>query len=88
MIVSMNGPSIATNPSLTGSFVFAAPCAIASVPVPASLEKTPLLIPIMINEPSAPPRTASPVNASLKINKINDGISLMCDNKIKTADKK
>ena len=44
-IVSINGPIIATRPSLTGSFVFAAPCAITSVPNPASLENTALRIP-------------------------------------------
>ena len=68
IIVSMNGPSIATKPSLTGSVVFAAPCAIVSVPVPASLENIPRRTPIIIMLPSAPPETAFPVKASLIIN--------------------
>ena len=38
MIVSMNGPSMATMPSRTGSSVFAAACAIAALPSPASFE--------------------------------------------------
>ena len=43
---------MATKPSRIGSFVFAAPCAIASVPVPASFENNPLLTPIMITDPN------------------------------------
>ena len=44
-IVSMNGPSMATKPSRTGSVVLAAPWARASVPSPASFENTARLIP-------------------------------------------
>lgn len=36
--VSINGPNIATNPSLTGVSVFTAECAIAAEPTPASFE--------------------------------------------------
>ena len=64
IIVSIKGPSMATKPSRTGSLVFAAPCAIVSVPVPASLEKRPLLTPTIIIVPIAPPATDFPVNAS------------------------
>ena len=67
-IVSINGPSIATKPSLTGSLVLAAPCAKTSVPKPASLEKAALLIPCLITSPIKPPTTASPVKASCNIN--------------------
>jgi len=65
--VSIAGSSIPTSPSRTGSRVFAAPCAIASVPIPASLEKAPRLIPFEITTPSAPPAAASPENASVTI---------------------
>ncbi len=64
IIVSINGTKIATSPSETGSFVFAAPCAIVSVPDPASFENKPLLTPILIIVPIAPPATALPLNAS------------------------
>ena len=63
-IVSINGPNIATSPSLTGSVVLAAPWAIVSVPVPASFENMPLRTPIIIKLPKAPPETALPVKAS------------------------
>ena len=53
--VSITGPSIATKPSRTGSFVFAAPCAIGAVPIPASFEKAPRRIPSKINAPKTPP---------------------------------
>ena len=39
--VSMIGPNMATKPSRIGSRVRAAPWAMASVPMPASLEKAP-----------------------------------------------
>ena len=57
-IVSIKGPNIATNPSLTGSIVLAAPWANASVPAPASFENNPLLTPVIIIVPTAPPTTA------------------------------
>ena len=85
MIVSINGPSIATKPSLTGSVVFAAPCAIVSVPVPASLENMPRRTPIIIMLPNAPPETALPVNASLKISANTPGISAKFLERIKKA---
>ena len=59
--VSIAGPSIATNPSRIGSLVFAAPWAIGAVPIPASLEKAPRLIPNKINPPTTPPKKASPL---------------------------
>ena len=85
MIVSINGPSIATKPSLTGSVVFAAPCAIVSVPVPASLENIPRRTPIIIMLPSAPPETALPVKASLIISANTPGISAIFLERIKKA---
>ena len=74
-IVSMNGSIMATRPSRTGSLVMAAPWAISDVPKPASFEKSALRIPAIITAPTAPPMTASPVNASCNINPNNDGIS-------------
>ena len=73
--VSTTGPTIATIPSLTGSLVLAAPCAMDSVPIPASFEKAPRRTPIRITVANEPPATASPVNASLIISKNIDGIS-------------
>ena len=70
-IVSMKGPSIATRPSRTGSFVFAAPCASGAVPSPASFEKaarrTPIIIACWKPIPIAPPAAAVPVKASRKM---------------------
>ena len=66
-IVSMNGSIIATRPSRTGSFVMAAPWAISDVPNPASFENNARRTPATITAPTAPPMTASPVNASWMI---------------------
>ena len=74
IIVSIKGPNIATKPSLIGSVVFAAPCAIVSVPVPASFENNPRLTPMIIIDPIAPPATASPEKASWKIIPITLGM--------------
>ena len=65
--VSMNGPTMATRPSRIGSCVRAAPCASASVPMPASLENAPRCTPIRMTVPSAPPATDWPLNASSTI---------------------
>ena len=73
--VSTTGPTIATIPSLIGSCVLAAPCAIDSVPIPASLEKAPRRTPIKITAPTEPPATASPVKASVTISRRVAGIS-------------
>ena len=59
--MSIAGPSIATRPSLIGEFVFAAPCAIGAIPIPASFEKAPLLIPNIISDPNTPPVIESPL---------------------------
>ena len=68
IIVSNIGPVIAIKPCLTGWLVFAAPCIKASVPIPASLLKAPLLMPVKIT-PTRPPATAeSKENASVTIN--------------------
>ncbi len=66
--VSIIGPTIATRPSLTGSRVRAAPCAMDSVPIPASLENAPRRTPVAITVPIAPPAAAVPLNASVMIN--------------------
>ena len=62
---------MATNPSRTGSFVFAAAWAIGALPSPASLEKAALLTPHVIAyntvAPAKPPVAAVGVNACLKI---------------------
>ena len=55
--VSKTGPSVARMPSRMGSLVLAAPCAMTSVPTPASFEKAPRLMPISIT-PRKPPPTA------------------------------
>ena len=62
--VSIIGPSIATSPSLTGSLVIAVPCAMDSVPMPASLENAARLMPVIMTTPKAPPAMESPENAS------------------------
>ena len=71
IIVSINGSSIATSPSDTGSFVFAEACAIGADPCPASFEYNPLFTPLDIaNEieaPRKPPTAALPENTSEKI---------------------
>jgi len=59
----MNGSSIATKPSRTGSFVFAAAWTMADEPKPASLEKTPRAVPYWIAAPNMPPPTASGLKA-------------------------
>jgi len=56
-IVSTNGAIIATLPTLIGSSSFTAECAMAAVPVPASLANTDLLTPA-INPLSTPPPMA------------------------------
>ena len=43
-----------------GLFVLAAPWAIGAIPIPASFEKAPLLIPSIINAPKTPPRAELP----------------------------
>ena len=72
------GPTIATKPSLIGSLVLAAPCAIASVPTPASLENTPRRTPFEITAPIAPPAAAAPVKASETMSHKMLGTSAMC----------
>ena len=63
ILVSMNGPIMATNPSRTGSLVLAAPCAIGAVPIPASFENAARFMPVtktlLKATPAAPPITAS-----------------------------
>ena len=65
--VSMTGPHIATRPSRIGSLVLAAPWAIASVPMPASLEKAARRTPVTMTVPRTHPATASPLKASVRI---------------------
>ena len=69
MSVSMNVPSMAIVPCLTGSSVRAAACAIGALPSPASLEKMPRATPmrsaISIVAPAKPPPAAWPVKALL-----------------------
>ena len=75
-IVSMNGSSKATIPSSAGWETLAAECAIAAEPMPASLEKTARLTP-MIKIPKKPPNPASKLKALVKINLIAPGIASM-----------
>ena len=72
-IVSINGSSRETIPSVTGSSVLTAEWAIEAEPIPASLENTARWKPIIM-APSAPPATPSPVNAPLKILMMTCGI--------------
>ena len=64
--VSMNGSSKDTKPSVIGSLVLTAECAIAADPTPASFEKAARLKPC-IKAPTIPPATPSPVKAPVKI---------------------
>ena len=64
--VSMKGSSSETTPSVTGSLVRTAECAMAAEPTPASLEKAARLKP-WISAPTSPPATPSPVKAPAKI---------------------
>lgn len=57
IIVSINGPIIATIPSRTGSSVFAAAWAIAALPNPASFENAARVTPITAT-PIKPPNAA------------------------------
>jgi hypothetical protein len=72
MTVSMSGPSIATSPSRTGSSVFAAACAMAAIPTPASFENAARCTPTS-SVPSAPPRAASGANAERTMSASADG---------------
>ena len=63
--VSMKGSSSETKPSVMGSLVRTAECAIAAEPTPASLEKAARLNP-WINAPTMPPATPSPVKGAGK----------------------
>ena len=60
--VSMNGSCSATRPSVTGSLVRTAECAIEAEPTPASFEKAARLKP-WISAPMAPPATPSGLKA-------------------------
>ena len=75
MTVSTNGSNRATNPSVVGSSVFTAECAIGADPIPASLENTALQKP-RIKTPRKPPVTPSGEKAPIKIDEIADGIWL------------
>ena len=63
--VSINGPIIATSPSRTGSFVFAAACAIGALPSPASLENAALLTPHVIAGSAVDAVTAYSLNGTM-----------------------
>ena len=65
-IVSMNGSSPATTPSLTGSRVRAAEWAIGEDPCPDSLEKRARFIPQRKAVPAAPPMKAPSASDALK----------------------
>ena len=64
--VSMNGSSSATKPSVAGSLVFTAECAIEAEPMPASLEKAARWKPT-ISTPMTPPATLSGLKAPVKM---------------------
>ena len=73
-MVSMNGSSSETTPSVTGSFVRTAEWAMDAEPMPASFENTARWNP-MIRAPNAPPTTPSPVIAPVKILAMACGIA-------------
>ena len=64
--VSMKGSRSETSPSVIGSFVFTAECAMAAEPTPASFENAARLKP-WISAPTIPPLTPMAVNAPAKI---------------------
>ena len=64
--VSMKGSSSETTPSVMGSLVRTAECAMAAEPTPASLEKAARRKP-WISAPTRPPATPRPVKAPAKI---------------------
>ena len=73
-IVSINTPVIAINPFSVGSSEAEAPCAIAAVPKPASLESNPRLTPLAITCPTVAPANALKPKADSKINAKAAGI--------------
>ena len=70
--VSINGSIKPTNPSVAGSLVRTAECAIAAEPMPASLENAARWNPMIIM-PSMPPPMAVGLNASVTIAVIAQG---------------
>ena len=66
-MVSIKGSKSETSPSVIGSFVSTAECAIDAVPIPASFEKADLWNP-MISAPIAPPAKLFSPNALCMIN--------------------
>ena len=75
---SIEGPSMATSPSRTGSLFFEAPCIMEAVPTPASLtsaaRRTPVRAIVMM-EPMPPPSAPRGVKAPVKISRKTPGIS-------------
>ena len=67
MRVSIIVPNIATSPCSTGSFVWAAACAIGALPKPASFEKIPRATPKRMAAqtvaPAKPPAAEAPLKA-------------------------
>src|SRR5690606_38763868 len=74
MTVSMKGSNMATSPSRTGSFVFAAAWAMADEPNPASLEKEARLTP-QTSTPTAPPKAAFSEKARWKMREKAPGMA-------------
>ena len=75
-MVSMNTDSIWTSPCLTGCETAALAAAFGAEPTPASFEKSPLLIPFIMQEPVKPPKIARKSNAFEKISENICGISV------------
>ena len=67
MSVSTRTPKDWIIPCFTGCFVSAVDAMLATEPRPASLEKTPLLSPLMMTVPNAPPIKDGALNALTKI---------------------
>ena len=67
MNVSRNTPNACTRPCSTGWLTAAVAAAFGTEPSPASLEKSPRLIPFITVAPNKPPPAATGSNAEAKI---------------------
>ena len=84
-MVSIKTESICTRPCLTGWDTEALAAALGAEPTPASLEKRPLLMPCMMQEPVKPPKMARKSKAFVKMSTNIRGISSKCVTTMKRA---
>ena len=83
--VSTNTPSACISPCFTGCDTSAVAATFGAEPSPASLEKSPLLIPIIMVAPMPPPATCAKPNASLTIRENTCGTISICLSTINRA---